>query len=165
MGFPGNLARARCVLSRVERNTGPHNTRGTGPINPVRKLLLGATLLLAGLSVSCIGPVVHGNFDRTLTVSGPVRLYLSNGSGSARIHAGPPGQIHIHGEFRIRGWLWGNPRRSAAELSQNPPIRQEENLIHVGSPRVGGGNVSIDYVIEVPADTEVRATTGSGGLF
>lgn len=133
-------------------------------MKPTKNPLLGATLLLAGLSVGCIGPVVHGNFDRTLTVSGPARLYLSNGSGSTRIHAGPPGHIHIHGEFRIRGWLWGNPRRTAAELSQNPPIRQEESLVHVGSSRFAGGKVSIDYTIEIPADTEVRANTGSGDL-
>jgi hypothetical protein len=133
-------------------------------MKPAKSLLLGATLLLAGLSVGCIGPVVRGNFDRTLTVSGPARLYLTNGSGSARIHAGPPGQIHIHGEFRVRGWLWGNPRRSAAELSQNPPIRQEGSLVHVGVSRFAAGDLNIDYTIEVPADTEVRATTGSGNL-
>lgn len=134
-------------------------------MNPARKLLLGATLLLAGVSVGCIGPVVHGNFDRTLTVTGPARLYLLNGSGSARIHAGPPGQIHIHGQFRIRGWLWGRPHRGAAEITRNPPIRQEGSLVHIGdSSRFAGGNISIDYTIEVPPDTEVRATTGSGDL-
>ena len=133
-------------------------------MNPAKKLLFGATLLLAGISVGCIGPVVHGNFDRTRTVSGPARLYLSNGSGSARIHAGPPGQIHIHAEFRVRGWLWGNPRRGANQLSQNPPIRQEGSLIRVGSPAFRAGDVSIDYTIEVPPDTEVRATAASGRL-
>jgi len=133
-------------------------------MNTARRMLLGAVVLLAGISVGCIGPVVHGNFDRTLTVTGPARLYLSNGSGSVRIHAGPPGQIHIHGEFRVRGWLWGNPRHSANELSQNPPILQEGSLIRVGAPEFHVGNVSIDYTIEVPADTEVRATAGSGRL-
>jgi Toastrack DUF4097 len=129
-----------------------------------KRILLGTVVLLAGVSVGCIGPVVRGNFDRTLTVTGPASLYLSNGSGSTRIHAGAPGRIHIHGEFRVRGWLWGNPHRSAADLSQNPPIRQEGSLVHIGSPQFGGGRVSIDYTIEVPANTEVRVTTGSGDL-
>ncbi len=133
-------------------------------MNIAKRMLLGAVVLLAGVSVGCIGPVVRGNFDRTLTVTGPARLYLSNGSGSTRIHAGAPGQIHIHGDFRVRGWLWGNPRRSAAELSQNPPIRQEGSLVHVGSPQFGAGAVSISYTVEVPPNTEVRVTTGSGDL-
>lgn len=134
-------------------------------MKPAKKLLLGAALLLAGLAVGCIGPVARGNFDRTLTVTGPARLYLSNGSGSTRIQAGPSGRIHVHGEFRIRGWLWGHPHRSAAELSRNPPIRQEGSLIHIGdSSRFAGGDLGIDYTIEVPSDTEVRATTGSGDL-
>jgi hypothetical protein len=133
-------------------------------MNISRRILFGAVVLLAAVSIGCIGPVARGNFDRTLTVTGPASLYLSNGSGSTRIHAGAPGQIHIHGEFRVRGWLWGNPRRSAAELSQNPPIRQEGSLIHIGSPQFGAGAVSIDYTIEVPANTEVRVTTGSGDL-
>jgi hypothetical protein len=133
-------------------------------MNIFKKTLLAGVVLLAGVSVGCIGPVASGNFDRTLTVTGPGSLYLSNGSGSTQIHAGAPGQIHIHGEFRLRGWLWGNPHRSAAELSENPPIRQEGSLVHVGSPQFGVRSASINYTIEVPPNTEVRVTTGSGDV-
>jgi hypothetical protein len=133
-------------------------------MNTAKRMLLGIVVLLAGVSVGCIGPVVSGNFDRTLSVTGPASLYLSNGSGSTQIHAGAPGQIHIHGEFRVRGLLWGNPHRRASELSQNPPIRQEGSLVHVGSPQFGAGSLRIDYTIEVPPSTEVRVATGSGDL-
>ena len=133
-------------------------------MNTANRMLLGIVVLLAGVSVGCIGPVVSGNFDRTLSVTGPASLYLSNGSGSTQIHAGAPGQIHIHGEFRVRGLLWGNPRRRASDLSQNPPIRQEGSLVHVGSPQFGAGSLRIDYTIEVPPSTEVRVATGSGDL-
>lgn len=133
-------------------------------MNIAKRMVLCAVILLAGVSVGCIGPVVGGSFDRTLTVTGPAKLYLSNGSGSTRIHAGAPGQIHIHGEFRVRGWLWGNPHRSANALSQNPPIRQDGSFVHVGSPQFGSGAVNINYTIEVPPNTEVRVTTGSGDL-
>ena len=54
-------------------------------MNAARKLLLATALILAGLATACIGPVARGSFDRTLTVTGPVHLYLTNGSGSARI--------------------------------------------------------------------------------
>lgn len=133
-------------------------------MNQTRRLVLVAVVLTTGLGVGCIGPSVRGNFDRNLTVAGPSRLYLSNGSGSARIEAGPPGRIHVHGEFRVRSWLWGNPHRSAARLSQNPPIRQEGSLVHVGFAQFRAGDVSVDYTIEVPPDTEIRAIDGSGDL-
>ncbi len=129
-----------------------------------RQLLLGAALVLAGLGSACIGPTAGGSFNRTLTVSGPVRLFLTNGSGTARINAGPPGQVQIHADFRVRAWLWGNPQRRVAEIIQNPPIRQEGSLIRVGFEHTAGGEVSADYTIEVPADTEVHSVNGSGDV-
>lgn len=133
-------------------------------MNPARKLLFAAALLFAGLGVACIGPSVRGTFDRTLTVTAPARLYLSNGSGSTRIQAGPPGQIHIHGEFRVQSWVFGNPHRTAAQLAANPPIRQEGSLVRVGSAGLHAGHVSVDYTISVPPGAEVHVTTGSGDL-
>lgn len=129
-----------------------------------RQLLLGAALVLAGLGSACIGPTARGSFDRTLTVSGPVRLFLTNGSGAARINAGPPGRVKIHADFRVRAWLWGNPQHRVAEVMQNPPIRQEGSLIRVGFEHTAGGEISADYTIEVPADTEVHSVNGSGDV-
>jgi DUF4097 and DUF4098 domain-containing protein YvlB len=129
-----------------------------------RGVVLGATLALAGLASGCIGPTSRGSFERTLTVTGPTRLYLTNGSGSARISAGASGQVHVRGEFRVRTLPWENSARRAADLAQDPPIRQEGSLIHIGLERYRGGNVSVDYDIEVPPETEVRAIDGSGDL-
>lgn len=129
-----------------------------------RKLLLGFVLLLAGLAAACIGPAARGDFDRTLTVNGPVRLYLTNGSGSSRISAGAHGQVRIHADFRLRSWFWGNAHRSAQEIIQNPPIRREGSLIRVGLEHSRVGDVSTDYTIEVPPDTALRSVSGSGDL-
>lgn len=133
-------------------------------MNAARKSLFGAAVILAGLASGCIGPAARGTFDRTLTVTGPVRLYLTNGSGSARINAGPPGQVRIQARFRVRAWLGGNARQRAAEISENPPIRQEGSLIRVGFERHSASGFSADYTIEVPRETEVRSVAGSGNL-
>ncbi len=131
---------------------------------PIRaaRLLLAAPLLFAALLAACIGPGARGSFDRTLTVSGPTQLYLTNGSGNIRIQAGAPGQVRVHGDFTVGNWPFANPRRRVAEIEQNPPIRQEGSLIRIGYPGYRSHNVGIDYVIEVPADTEVHASSGSG---
>ena len=132
--------------------------------NPPRasRVLLAAPLLLAAFLAACAGLGARGSFDRTLTVSGPTQLYLTNGSGNIHIQAGAPGQVQIHGDFRVGSWPFANPRRRVADIEQNPPIRQDGSLIRIGFPGYRAGNLSIDYSIEVPADTEVHATSGSG---
>lgn len=129
-----------------------------------RQLLLGSALLLAGLASACVGPAARGSFDRTLTVTGPVRLYLTNSSGGSRITAGPPGRVSIHADFRVRAWLWGNPGRSVRGIEQNPPVRQEGSLIYVGQQHSAGDSISADYTIEVPPDTSLRSVAGSGKI-
>lgn len=129
-----------------------------------QKLLLGAVLGLAGTAVACLGPPVHGSFDRTLNLSGSARLYLTNGSGSARISEGPAGQVRVQGQISVRTGDTADSRQRAAALSQNPPIRQEGNLIRVGLQPYGARGVSIDYVIELPPASEVHSVMGSGDL-
>ncbi len=137
---------------------------GIRQMRPARKLLLGSVLILAGFTSACVGPAVHGSFDRTLTVSGPVRLYLANGSGSSRISSGQPGQVRIHADFRVRAWLGSDAHRSVAEIEQNPPIHQEGSLIRIGMERSRVGHMSADYTIEVPPDTSLRSVSGSGNI-
>lgn len=128
------------------------------------KILLGAAIMVAGMASACGGPSIGGSFDRTLNAGEATRLELVNGSGPARITAGAPGQVHIHGDFLARAWPWGNARQLAEQITQNPPIRQSGGLIAVGFdyPRFGGVSFQVNYIIEVPPDTQVHTICGSG---
>lgn len=105
-----------------------------------------------------------GTFERNLTVIGPVHLELTNGSGSARISPGAAGEVRIHAEFRVQVWPWENPRQRIEEVIQHPPVEQQGNLIRIGGNLVRRSNMTVNYTIVVPAETEVRGSTGSGDL-
>ncbi len=103
-------------------------------------------------------------FERTLTVTGPVRLEVQTGSGNIHIRRGTEGSVHIAGEFRVGSSLWGDAQERARRLAENPPIEQRGNLIVVGSDvsRELLRNVRASYEITVPEDSEVGSTTASG---
>jgi hypothetical protein len=105
-----------------------------------------------------------GTADRTFAVSGPVRLELENGSGSARVTVGAPGEVRVHAEFRVHAWPWNDPDRTLRDLVANPPFSQDSNLIRVGQTGWDMSMVSADYLVTVPPDTQMRGTSGSGSL-
>ncbi len=140
-------------------------SKGKGPNLIARALALPAALALAALFTGCaLGPAETGSFDRALSVTGPVRLELQNGSGGVHITTGDPGQVRIHADVRAHAWLFSNPRSQLDDITQHPPIEQRGNLIHLGFDKYHLRSVSITYTIVVPAQTEVQATIGSGGL-
>lgn len=118
-----------------------------------------ATALLAGCGS---GATSNGSFDRTYTVSGPIRLDLSSASGSVRIVASSDQKVHIHGDVRARGFLYNNPDKQARELSANPPIEQKSDVIRVGKELGTLNGVSVDYAIELPRNSEVTTSVASG---
>jgi DUF4097 and DUF4098 domain-containing protein YvlB len=120
-----------------------------------------AVTLLAGC-----GPEsgAAGSVDRTFTVDGPLRLELSNGSGSSRLSVGLPGEVKIHAEFRVHAWPWDDPDRRLKDLLANPPFSQEGHLIHIGARGWERTEFSADYTVTVPPDTELRGISGSGNL-
>ncbi|HLQ00064.1 MAG TPA: hypothetical protein VK156_02975, partial [Candidatus Limnocylindria bacterium] len=84
------------------------------------------------VSAGCTAvPEDSASFDRTLSVTGPVRLDLSNGSGSVQITGGTTGQVRIHGDIRRRAFFFGRTY-SAKEVADNPPIEQQGNVIRIG---------------------------------
>jgi DUF4097 and DUF4098 domain-containing protein YvlB len=83
-------------------------------------------------------------------------------AGTARITPGVDGQVHIHAEFTVQTWPWQNPGDRARKLSEDPPIHQQESLIHIGEEGHGVANLSVTYTIQVPADTEVHGGGDSG---
>jgi DUF4097 and DUF4098 domain-containing protein YvlB len=100
-------------------------------------------------------------FDRNLTFNGKLDLSVSTGSGSITFTRGPVNQIHIHGIVKVN--QNGDPAQ-AQQIAANPPIQQEGNTIRIGGQQENLHNISISYEIEAPADTVLKASTGSGNI-
>jgi len=116
-------------------------------------------ILAAGCAV---GPSVTGNFDRTLSVSAPIRLELANASGDVTITGSGDEKVHVHAEVKASGMGFGSPQDRVNDIVSNPPVEQKGDTIRIGKDMRGLHNVSISYVIEVPHDTEVSTTVASG---
>jgi DUF4097 and DUF4098 domain-containing protein YvlB len=102
-------------------------------------------------------------FDKTFNVSGPVRLELNNGSGNVDIRGSADGKVHITGKVTA-GWsVFGGSEKNIQDVVTNPPLEQKDNVIRVGKNNYLK-NVSIDYKIEVPRDTDIDAGVASGGI-
>lgn len=129
---------------------------------------LGFALTTAG----CLAePGSSGSFDRTLTVSGPVRLEVTNQSGTTRISTGEPGRVWVRGDYRVHAWLSSSLERSAEEIRTRPPVEQQGNLIRVGFDdarftqiRIGFNSLVVNYDISVPAETELVSRVGAGNI-
>ena len=110
----------------------------------------------------------QGHFEQTLQVSGPVDLEVQTHSGDIIVRSGPAGSIVVRGKIYVTDrWnilpgvgIGGGRKEAVSEIEQHPPVRQEGNSIHIDYVNVR--NISVDYEITVPADTMVRAHTGSG---
>jgi hypothetical protein len=122
-----------------------------------------ALLLVAAVAIGCkMGPSASGIFDRTLSVSGPIRLELSNTSGDVSITGGSDGKVHVHAEARASGFGFDSAEKRLNEIIANPPIEQRGDIIRIGKDIAHFRSVSISYEIEVPRDTEVSASVLSG---
>lgn len=121
--------------------------------------IFAALAVIAGCNT---GPTYNGSFDRTYTVSGPIRLDLSNASGSVRVSGSTDTKVHIHGDIRAHGFLFNNPEKQAHQLSENPPIEQRPDIIRVGKELSTLNGVAIEYTIELPRNSEVTTSVASG---
>ncbi len=122
-------------------------------------MLLVSAALLAGCQM---GPSVSGSFDRSLDVSGPIRLELSNVSGDVSILGSADGKVHVHGDVRVSGFGFGNPQSRLNNILSNPPVELKGDTLRVGKDASRLHNVSISYSVEVPRDTEVNSSSVSG---
>jgi DUF4097 and DUF4098 domain-containing protein YvlB len=93
-----------------------------------------------------------------------VRLEIANGSGSAQVRIGQPGEVRVRADVRVRAWLFGDARSQLQEILKNPPVEQRGNLIHIGLDRQPMRSLTANYTIVVPAETELQAFIGSGSL-
>lgn len=103
----------------------------------------------------------EATFDRNLTFTGKLDLTVGTGSGSITFTRGPANQIRIHGIVKVNHD--GDPAQ-AQQIAANPPIEQEGNTIRIGGHQENLHNVSISYEIEAPADSALKAATGSGNI-
>lgn len=106
----------------------------------------------------------EGSFQRTLSVTGPVHMDLTTGSGDVHVRAGSSNQIQVSGHIRATEWFSGNVEEKIKRLEANPPIQQSGNDIrigHIDDPELRR-NISISYEVTVPAETQLRVETGSG---
>lgn len=128
-------------------------------------LALAALVLAMALGASAADQAAEGSFERTLKVAGAVDLEVTTGAGNISVRAGPADTVRVAGKIRAKDSSFG---RVAAEkvkaLEANPPIEQTGNAIRIGTiqdPELRE-NLSISYELVVPAETKVRASTGSG---
>src|SRR5260370_17618029 len=64
-------------------------------------VLFSALFVLAGCY---IGPAVTGTFDRSYSVTGPIRMELANASADVDFTASADGKVHVHGDVRASGF-------------------------------------------------------------
>lgn len=125
-----------------------------------------ASVVVSGCDLSAAGDAAQGSFDRTLQVSGPLTLQLTNGSGDLHIVPGAEGTVRVVGRIRAGESLIGtlSAAERAARLAADPPIRQDDTVIRVGEieDRALRSNVAIDYEVTVPFQTRVSSRSGSG---
>ena len=123
-------------------------------------LAVGAALVLA--SIASI-PVIaaEATFDKTLKLNGKADLTVATGSGSVHITHGMDGQIHVFGRVRSS---WGANDEQVREIANNPPIEQTGNIVRIGVRRENMHNISIDYEVQAPVDTYLKASSGSGEI-
>jgi Putative adhesin len=129
-----------------------------------RKFAALAYLLCAALAnTGCaMGPAASGSFDRTLSVSGPIRLELNNTSGDVSITGSADGKVHIHATARASGMGFESPDKRLSDFIANPPIEQHGATIRIGEEMRNLRNISVSYTIEVPHETEVASRVLSG---
>jgi DUF4097 and DUF4098 domain-containing protein YvlB len=127
----------------------------------VSEIAITVGIMLSTVLASASG--YQGSFQRNLQVSGPVRLEIDAGSSDITIHGGPAGQVSVSGKIHVsNGWLFGRRTGRVEEVEQNPPIRQNGNVIRIEDTHLN--NISVDYEITVPANTPVQSHLGSGDL-
>lgn len=107
-----------------------------------------------------MGPSVSGSFDKSLDVSAPLHLDLSNISGDISIVGAVDGKVHVHGDVRVSGF--GNTQSRLNQIVSNPPIELRGDTLRIGKETTRMRGVSITYTVEVPRDTAVNSVSVSG---
>jgi len=120
--------------------------------------LFGLVVLLVSAAAAS---TPQGEFEKTFQVTGSVDLEVQTHSGDIIVRNGPAGSVSVHGKIFVGDhWLFGDRHGDVSAIENHPPIRQNGNNIYIDY--VNAHDISVDYEITVPADTTIRAHTGSG---
>jgi DUF4097 and DUF4098 domain-containing protein YvlB len=119
-----------------------------------------------GIDIAAQSERARGSFDRTLTVSGPVDLAVRTGSGDIQVRVGSNDRVRVIGRISAhQSWqISVDPAERVRRIESTPPIVQNGSVISIGETQGNDlyNNVSISYELEVPANTQLNASTGSG---
>jgi DUF4097 and DUF4098 domain-containing protein YvlB len=125
----------------------------------IARISIALIILLACSMAFASSP--QGAFERTFSVSGPVDLEVQTRSGDIIVRSGAAGAVSVRAKIYVGDhWLFGNRHTDVSDIEQHPPLRQEGNSIRIDY--VNARDISINYEITVPAETTIRAHSGSG---
>jgi hypothetical protein len=93
---------------------------------------------------------------------------VSTGSGYIHVYPGQDNQLHVIGRVHSRsGWLGPDADSRVRQIVAAPPIVQSGNIVTIGQSHSDSDfmrDISIDYEITTPAQTTLKAHSGSGSL-
>jgi DUF4097 and DUF4098 domain-containing protein YvlB len=128
---------------------------------PTRSSVLAIALAVLFASTFAAASTPQGHFEKTFQVSGPVDLEVETRSGDVVVRSGASGSVSIRAEIYVGDhWLFGDRHTDVSDIEQHPPLRQDGNSIHIDNVSVR--DISVNYEITVPVDTNIRSHSGSG---
>jgi DUF4097 and DUF4098 domain-containing protein YvlB len=102
------------------------------------------------------------SFTKTIKLQGQLDLTIVSGAGTIQISQGPAGLLSITGHVKANDWHPTDDQ--LRDIAARPPIQQNGNTIRIGGT-VEMPHVIIDYEIEAPADSLLRASASVGDIF
>ena len=123
--------------------------------------------LLASVVACGPGSFREAEFEKTLAVTNDrVNLSVETAAGGITVRSGSDSSVHIRARIRARESFLGggSADEKVRKIKENPPIQQQGNTIRITRPTDTDlrENVSIQYDITVPAQTQLTATSGAG---
>ncbi|MQA31401.1 MAG: DUF4097 family beta strand repeat protein [Luteitalea sp.] len=123
-----------------------------------------AALVAGACSIEAQSSGVDGTFDRMVQIASPADVRVTSRSGSIRVTTGASDQVHITARIRAFGSFVYSASEQVRRIESAPPIRREGNSVwicEISDPMLSS-NVSISYVVTVPADARLRTSSRSG---
>jgi DUF4097 and DUF4098 domain-containing protein YvlB len=110
----------------------------------------------------------EADFQRTLSVAGPVILEASLRCGRIRVRRGEDHHVTVYGIVRAHPSMfsWIHPEPHADVIAADPPVKQDGNTIRIGdmADRWLLRRVSLFIEITAPAGTSLRALGDAADL-
>jgi DUF4097 and DUF4098 domain-containing protein YvlB len=125
-----------------------------------------AALIVSASGVPALAFAQRVTFERTIESSAAMTLEVSTDRGKIEVVAGPAGRVLVEGAATVRvGWnVPPNAVEIARQVAASPPIEQAGNTVKLTIPAARDAQraVTVSYRVQVPPDTTVRTTSGSG---